>query len=136
MATAADVIHALTNVHETIAKRLDDAPTGVTPGYSAALGGTVMPNGTLRYVTPGGAPISTIFLAKSASGGQSITSSAAEVPVVFDGRVYPGTVPAGFGFTLTGGIDPVSANNDGMYIVAAGVRWSSCCWRYAASRLA
>lgn len=53
MTRADDVIHALTGLHTDIAKRLDDAPTGVVPGYSAALGGNVMPNGKIRSVTAG-----------------------------------------------------------------------------------
>jgi hypothetical protein len=50
MATPTEVIRELTNMHTTIAKTLDDAPTGVAPGFNTALGGTVMPNGKLRYV--------------------------------------------------------------------------------------
>jgi hypothetical protein len=48
--TAHDVISALTDTHEKLATRLDNAPTGVVPGYNSALGGTVLPNGKLRYV--------------------------------------------------------------------------------------
>lgn len=51
MPTPTDVARALTELAERRAKDLDDAPTGVTPGYSAALGGTVLPNGKLRYVS-------------------------------------------------------------------------------------
>lgn len=50
MTTAEDVARALLRTGEALSKRLDDAPTGVVPGYSATLGGTVLPNGKLRYV--------------------------------------------------------------------------------------
>jgi hypothetical protein len=49
MATPRDVAEQLAILSHGIAKAVDDAPTGVEPGYSAALGGTVMPNGKLRY---------------------------------------------------------------------------------------
>jgi hypothetical protein len=51
MTTASDVIAALTGVHEKIARDLDNAPTGVTPGYNARVGATINPNGTLRFAS-------------------------------------------------------------------------------------
>src|SRR5262247_1565085 len=56
MANAHDVIGVLAALSRGIAKSVDEAPTGVKPGYRAGLGGTVLANGKLRYAkdTPGG----------------------------------------------------------------------------------
>ena len=51
MTTAKDVAAALVQTSKKVAKHLDDVPTGVEPGYHAALGGTVTPSGKLRYVS-------------------------------------------------------------------------------------
>lgn len=54
---AEDTARALLGLSQHVAKQVDDAPTGVAPGYHPALGGAVLPNGKLRYVAPGTALI-------------------------------------------------------------------------------
>ncbi len=86
MATASDVIHALTGMHESIARRLDDAPTGVTPGYSAALRGTVLPNGKLRYVEGSGAGAVGVHVERTSNF--ALTTSGSDYSIDFDSEDY------------------------------------------------
>lgn len=49
MATADDVVNLLLDKSHSIAKKIDDTPTGVAPGYHRSLRGAVLPNGRMRY---------------------------------------------------------------------------------------
>lgn len=53
MAKPEDVVRALDTMHAETATKIARAPTGVTPGYHAVLGGTVTEDGRLRYVGGG-----------------------------------------------------------------------------------
>lgn len=49
--SAEDVIRELTGLTERQARKINDEPTGVTPGFHLSLGGAVLPNGKIRYVS-------------------------------------------------------------------------------------
>lgn len=53
MASAEDFLKFVLDKSHSIAKKVDEAPTGVRPGYNSALAATVLPNGKLRYVGGG-----------------------------------------------------------------------------------
>jgi hypothetical protein len=120
-----DVVHALTGLHEALAKRLDDAPTGVVPGYNARVGATFLPNGKARYVAAGG-----LFLAKYGvdTGFTATTGNVTRVnfdyvwddfgpPYVTTGASWHFTPPANawYAFTvqlqLEIGADPTGGSN-------------------------
>lgn len=77
MATRQEFGDRVARLARGIAKQIDEAPTGVAPGYSAALGGTVLPNGRLRYVA--GAAGSTLVVAAyiNTFGGTAIGNTGA-----------------------------------------------------------
>jgi hypothetical protein len=87
MATPTDVARALIDVSEKVARALDDAPTGVTPGYSSALGGTVLPNGKLRYVAATAATGYRLLSVHYKNATQTIASSTNTI-INYDQEVY------------------------------------------------
>lgn len=112
MARAEDVIRELAGLGETLAQRISDAPTGVTPGYHAALGGTVLPNGKLRYVkrTPSGI----IAICRKTAAQDAIDATPTRVD--FNSVTYDpyGTITTGASWVFT-----VPANGDGYYTFQA-----------------
>jgi hypothetical protein len=83
MATPTEVARELLRSSEQIARKVTTEPTGVKPGYSAALGGTVTEDGRLRYVAPNpGAPVAYGEVATP------ITVSTANHTINFDGISY------------------------------------------------
>lgn len=74
MANARDVMRELARQAHGIARQVDEAPTGVVPGYNAALGGTVLPNGKVRYANVHGTGL--LALAYNPGNATDIPSSA------------------------------------------------------------
>lgn len=119
MATATDVVHNIAKMTDGLAERHATAPTGVEPGYNAALGATVTPDGRLRYVSPPAASpalTSARILARCRSAAvQNVTSGAIDV-IQFNTKVYDPssviTIGASWHFT---------APADGWYSVAGWV---------------
>ena len=117
MATPADVARELAGLSEHIAKQIDEQPTGVTPGYSAALGGTVLPNGRVRYVQ--GTPVSSglaLLAFQRMTASQSVGSSA---HVYYNNSLVnvDGCVSFGSGYW------EFEAPTDGYYVFFANVRF-------------
>lgn len=49
MASSEDVARELHRLGEATARKIDQEPTGVEPGYNFAVGAAILPNGRLRY---------------------------------------------------------------------------------------
>ena len=76
MATAEEAARFLMDKSHAIAQKIDSTPTGVAPGYHAAVGGAVLPNGRLRYAS--GTPP---FLAVAdIASTQTVTTASQRIP--------------------------------------------------------
>jgi hypothetical protein len=90
MATPEDVARALHTLAEKTARRIDEEPTGVTPGYSATLGGAVLPNGKVRYVSGGGGGAVYEMSSNANRTGGSLTRINFDSAIVANGNVTTG----------------------------------------------
>lgn len=118
MATANDVVNNLTGLHTTIAAREATRSTGVTPGFNARLGGTVTPDGRLRYVSSGTGGLG--MLALSYVGTTQTIPAGTDLDVtftldsydpgsVFDNQIFTAPADGGYAFTLNVRMSPDSA---------------------------
>lgn len=122
MATERDVVAGLFDLSQHAAKQQDEAPTGVKPGFSAALGGTVLPNGKLRYVASGGLLLAVYDRATNLTRGAGTTARIDFDSPVYDpsGLVTVGAswkfvppAPGWYGFKIHSTIEPSAALNAG-----------------------
>lgn len=102
MAEARDVAQTLARLSHGIARKVDEAPTGVVPGYSAALGGTVKPNGKLLYTSPSGVPGALLAHYTRGASNQSV-SVGSETRLNWASQVYDpsNTVTTGASWKFT-----------------------------------
>lgn len=104
MKTAHDVVGSLLGAAEHRAKRLDEAPTGVEPGYDPISGLAFSPNGTVRHRSGGSSASSPIgFIAQYELDSDQTRSAGNTDRVDFNVMVFdPGhyvTTGAGWYFT-------------------------------------
>lgn len=130
MADATDVISALARLSHGIAKKVDEAPTGVAPGFHSALGGTVLPNGKVRYAAPsGGTLLRAIYKMDNSTANISV-AAAAEEQIDYNVQVYD---PAGL--VTTGASWKYTAPEAGYVRIYATLQNSQTTWRWWTSAI-